>query len=81
MILPIWLDDQGHRRPTRPCPIPKCGREARVFRFRQEHLRLVGWRLFAVASYTNWCGHGQEVIPVPDDGGWCRLIPILGEAG
>ncbi len=40
----------------------------------------MGWRLFAVASYTNWCGHGQEVIPVPDDDGWCWMIPVVGEA-
>ena len=51
-----------------------------MFHFREEHLKLVGWRLFAVASYTNWCGHGQEFILVPDDGGWVQLIPVLGEA-
>jgi hypothetical protein len=72
------MDDSGQRRPTRPCPT--CGREAPVYRFRVEHLKLVGWRLFTVATYTNWCDHGQEFIPVPDDDGWCRLIPVLGEA-
>ena len=36
--------------------------------------------MYAVASYTNWCGHGQEFIPVPDDGGWCWMIPVLSEA-
>ena len=51
-----------------------------VFRFRVEHLKLVGWRLFTAASYTNWCGHGQEFIPVPEHDGWCWLIPVLGEA-
>jgi hypothetical protein len=75
---PIWLDDQGRRQLTRPCP--RCGREAPVYRFRLEHLRLMGWRLFTVASYTNWCGHGQEFIPVPDDDGWCCMVPVLGEA-
>jgi hypothetical protein len=78
MTPPVWLDDQGQRRPTRPCP--RCGREAPVFRLRIEHLRLVGWRLFTVASYTNCCGHGQEFIPVPDDDGWCQMISLLGEA-
>jgi hypothetical protein len=76
--VPIWLDEHGQRRPTRPCQ--RCGREAPLFRFRVEHLKLVRWRMFVVASYTNWCGHGQEFIPVPDDGGWCRLIPVLGSA-
>jgi len=47
---------------------------------RVEHLKLVGWRPFAVASHTNWCGHGQEFIPVPEHDGWCWLIPVLGEA-
>ena len=51
-----------------------------MFHFRLEHLRLIGWRLFAVASYTNWCGHGQEFIPVPDADGWVRLIVVEGEA-
>ncbi len=51
MTPPIWLNEHGQRRPTRPCP--RCGREAPVFRFRVEDLRLVGWRLFTVASYTN----------------------------
>ncbi len=78
MTPPLWLDDHGQRRPTRPCL--RCGREAPVFRFRVEHLKLMGWRLYAVASYTNWCGHGQEFIPVPDDGAWCWMIPVLSEA-
>lgn len=78
MSPPVWLDEQGHQRPTHSCS--RCGREAPMFHFREEHLKLVGWRLFAVASYTNWCGHGQEFILVPDDGGWVQLIPVLGEA-
>jgi hypothetical protein len=78
MTPPVWLDEAGKPRPTRPCP--QCGRVAPVFHFRLEHLRLMGWRLFAVASYTNWCGHGQEFIPVPDADGWVRLVPVMGEA-
>jgi hypothetical protein len=78
MTPPVWFDEAWKPRPTRPCP--QCGRAAPLFRFREEHLRLVGWRLFAVASYTNWCGHGQEFIPVPEAEGWCRMIPVLGEA-
>ncbi len=50
-------------------------------RFRLEHLRLIGWRLFAPAEYVNWCGHGQKVIPLPEEEGWCRhvLVPRRGE--
>jgi len=33
--------------------------------------------VFAVASYTNWCGHGQEFIPVPEAGGYWLLVPVL----
>ncbi len=40
----------------------------------------VGLRLFMPASYVNWCGHGQEVIPVPRTDGLVALIPVLGEA-
>ncbi len=78
MTSPIWLDESGQRRPTRPCS--RCGREAPIFRFRVEHLKLVGWRLFAVASYTNWCGHGQEFIPVPLANGRVTFVPVVGEA-
>ncbi len=76
MTPPSWLDESGQPRPTRLCR--RCGREAPIFGLRHEHLQLVGWRLFAVASYMNWCGHGQEFIPVPDDGGWCWMIPVVG---
>ncbi len=54
--------------------------ESGSFQFRIEQLKLVGWRLFTVTSYANWCGHGQEFIPVPDDDGWCQMIPVPGEA-
>ncbi len=36
----------------------------------------MGWGLFTVASYTNWCGHGQEFISVPSADGWCWMIPV-----
>jgi hypothetical protein len=77
MTPPIWLDEHGQRRPTYPCP--RCGREAPLFRFRVEHLKLVGWRLFAVASYTNWCGHGNEYVPWPEPDGYWRLVPMMSE--
>jgi hypothetical protein len=28
----------------------------------------------------DWCGHCQEFIPVPDEGDWVRLVPIIGTA-
>jgi hypothetical protein len=70
MAPPIWLDESGHTRLVRACL--RCGREAPIYRFRVEHRKLIGPRLFAVASYTNWCGHAQEFIPLPERGGWCR---------
>jgi hypothetical protein len=78
MTPPVWLDEFGRPRPVRQCR--KCGQEASIFRLRLEHLRLVGWRLFAPAEYVNWCGHAQEFMALPEGGGWCRLIPVLGEA-
>lgn len=43
-------------------------------------LKQIGWPLYRVASFTSWCGHGQELIPVPDEGGWVRLVPVIGTA-
>ena len=43
-------------------------------------MKHVGWRLFMLARYVNWCGHGQEVIPVPRADGLAALILVLGEA-
>jgi hypothetical protein len=78
MTPPIWLDEFGRRRPVRPCP--RCGREISVLRMRVEDVRRVGWQLYTPAQYVEWCGHGQEVIPMPDPDGWCLLVPVLGEA-
>ncbi len=36
--------------------------------------------LFCVARFTNWCGHGQKLIPVPDDGEFARLVAVIGTA-
>ena len=38
------------------------------------------WRLYMLVEYVNWCGHAQEFVPLPERGGWCRLVPILGDA-
>jgi hypothetical protein len=63
MVPPIWPDEQGRPLPTYPCPRPGCGREVPVrFRgFRVEHLRHLGWQVYRVESYVNWCGHGQPL--------------------
>ena len=31
-------------------------------------------------SYVNWCGHAQEVIPVPREDGLVAFVPVLGDA-
>ena len=77
---PIWLDEDGQRARTRPCTRPGCGREVPIRRFRYETLRQIEWPLYRVAHFVVWCGHGQELIPVPDEGEWVKLIPIIGTA-
>jgi hypothetical protein len=34
-------------------------------RLEQIEQEVAGWALFQPTSYVNWCGHAQEVIPVP----------------
>ncbi len=82
MTPPVSVDEQGRPLPMDPCPRPGCGREVPVrFKgFRVEHLRHVGWQAYRVASYVNWCGHAQEVIPLPQPDGLVELVPVLGEA-
>ena len=75
---PIWRDESGALRPIRPCA--RCGRAVPIDRFRLEHLRMIGWQLFAPATFVNWCGHAQEFVPLPDGAGWCWLVPVIGEA-
>jgi hypothetical protein len=61
---------------------PGCGREvASRFRgFCVEDLRHLGWALFQPTSYVNWCGHAQEIIPLPLADGRVTFVPVLGEA-
>jgi len=40
----------------------------------------IGWPLFRGARYVEWCGQGQELIPLPDDGEWVRIVPVIGTA-
>ncbi len=80
MVPPRWPDEQGRPLPTYPCP--RCGRETPVrFKgFRVEHLKHVGWQLYRPETYVSWCGHGQEVIPVPLADRRVTFVPVLGEA-
>jgi hypothetical protein len=80
MVPPRWPDEHGRPLPTYPCP--RCGREvaARFRGFRVEHLAHVGWQAYQVASYVNWCGDGQEIIPFPLSDGSVRFVPVVGEA-
>jgi hypothetical protein len=80
MVPPRWPDEQGRPIPTYPCP--PCGLEvASRFRgFRVENLRHVGWQLFRAETYVNWCGHAQEIIPLPLPDGHVTFVPVLGEA-
>jgi hypothetical protein len=74
-----WVDDHGDPHPTRPCL--GYGQPARILHPRLEHLRMIGWRLFAVADYVSWSGHRQEFLLVPHiDGVMGHLVPIEGEA-
>ena len=76
---PIWLHEYGQHAQTRPCPRRGC-REIPIRRCRYETLCQIGWPLFLVARYVEWCGHGQEPIPVPDEGEGVRLVPVIGMA-
>lgn len=78
MFPPFWLDEHGQALPTRRCT--RCGREAPIFHFRIEHLKMVGWRLFSEVSHVNWCGHAQEFLVLLDRDGWSWVLPIVGAA-
>jgi len=71
-VTPIWPDGKGGVRPTRPCK--RCGADTPQYDLmRPEHLRMVGWKPFGV----NWCGHRQDVVPIPTPDS-CWLISVRG---
>ena len=45
-VPPIWINEDGQRAQTRPCPRPWCGREYPIRRYRYETLRQIGWPLY-----------------------------------
>ncbi len=36
----------------------------------------MGWQLFRAETYVNWCGHGQEVVPLPLEDGRVTFVPV-----
>ena len=80
MTPPRWVDADGKLMATRPCH--RCGAPVPVGKtYRLEHLRMIGWQLFAEAGYVEWCGHQQHFLVVPhEDSERAALVPIFGEA-
>jgi hypothetical protein len=74
MVPPVWLDESGQPRPVRQWA--RCADLPLPPRASAAH-----W-LAAVhaGGVRNWCGHGQEFVQLPDEDGWCRLVPVMGEA-
>src|ERR1700737_2666427 len=58
MSPPRWPGEPPH-------DCPKCCRIVGPLHMRTEHLKHVGWEPYQVVSYVNWCGHAQEIIPLP----------------
>jgi hypothetical protein len=77
MVPPSWTSPGGA---SRYGPRPRCGRDISVLRMRVEDVRRVGWQVYTPAQYVEWCGHAQEIVPIPQSDGWCRFVPLLGEA-
>ena len=77
---PIWINEDGQRAQTQPCPRRGCGREIPMRCYGHHTLRLIGWPLYRVASVVEWCGHQQEFIPVPDEGEWVQIVPVIAAA-
>jgi hypothetical protein len=80
MVRLFWVDEHASAR--RPDHVP--GRGADV-RFRsggiatRPYARSAG-RSSAWRATVEWCGHGQELIPVPDEGERVRLVAMIGTA-
>jgi len=76
---PIWLDELGRRRPTRPVlalrrrdpDLPVADRGSPAGRVAAVHAGLV----------HGGGGHPQEIVAIPEARGYCWLIPIVGGAG
>jgi len=53
-----------------------CKREWPVRRYRFEHLPWTR-RPAQPMVVVNWCGHGQEFVPWPDEDGYWTLLPVV----
>ena len=79
VVPPRWPDEQGRPIPTYPCPLwSRSGQPIQGVPRREFQPR--GVALFRPASYVNWCGHAQEIIPLPLPDGRVTFVPVLGEA-
>ena len=78
MRRPFWVDEKGHRRPTRPCTTPGCDRERVVpLPYTFQHLQMIGWcKPKQVLNVVNWCGHSQDYVAWPEADGFWRLVPL-----
>ena len=74
MTPPTWVNEHGHRVPTRKCF--KCDREWPEYRYRYETLCMNGWKPVKTFSIVNWCGHGHEFQPWLQANSWWLLVPI-----
>jgi hypothetical protein len=63
---PLWVDERGHLRPTRPCP--RCRREIPVNRWPVKTLATTKPWPYQVMTFVEWCDHQQEVVLVPEGG-------------
>jgi hypothetical protein len=41
---------------------------------------MLGWHLYRTVTVVNWCGRGQEFIPLTAPAGRVQLVPVVGEA-
>jgi hypothetical protein len=78
MTPPRWVDSDGHPIPTRPCL--RFGTSTPIFRMTVEDVKRNGWIIYMPTIVVHWCGHGQEVLPIPSEDGKFDLVPVIGEA-
>ena len=78
MTPPRWVAWDGQVCPTRPCPT--CGRVIPIKRRPVLRTGAIRHRPYEVLRVLEWCGHGQELILVPEGDRWYSEIPVLGVA-
>ena len=77
MTHPRWTDSNGHHSP--PAPVSDV-----YFHTRLPHgprgCEEEWMDSLPPTIVVHWCGHGQEVLPIPAKDGKCDLVPVIGEA-